>query len=284
MNVRHGFPRSLALVTLVVGSSSWRPLPETTIFSPELRLAGIPNGADSPSGPQPPCNQDPTPPYPSLDQPAIVKSWSGTDAALKRDWTPPACTGWFATGFSTMVTIAARFHVSGGAPSFLQRLGAISELTGLRYWSATHKQWRTLIEDAYALSASQADQRRNDFAPDEMKEGSLLYFEQTDNLSGKGVYRMYIAKASEDRLVVEVENVTTLRYLLVPVLHPGEIQAIYFLDRESGDVWRYYAMVRTGKSANHLIARNEASAVNRAAALYRHLVGLPTDQEPPAAP
>jgi len=113
---------------------------------------------------------------------------------------------------------------------------------------------------------------------------TVLYFEQSDNLTGKGTYRMYIAKASEDRLVVEVENVTTLRYLLVPVLHAGEIQSIYFLDRESDNVWRYYGMVRTGKEANHLIARNESSAVNRAAALYRHFVGLPTDQEPPAAP
>jgi hypothetical protein len=239
---------------------------------------------ESTSVPQPPCNQNPTPPYPPLDQPAIVKSWSGTNLALKRDWTPPACTGWFATGFSTMVSVSARFRYTAGAQGLLQRLGAISELTGVRYWSTTHRQWRTLIVDAYALSASQADQRRNDFAADEMKEGTVLYFEQTDNLSGKGVYRMYIAKASEDRLVIEVDNVTTLRYLLVPVLHPGEIQSIYFLDRESDNVWRYYAMVRTGKSANRLIARNESSAVNRAAALYRHLVGLPTDQEPPAAP
>jgi len=183
-----------------------------------------------------------------------------------------------------MVTIGARFHYSGGVQGLLQRLGAVSEFTGVRYWSTTRKQWRTLIVEAYALSAPQADQRRNDFAPGEMKEGTVLYFEQTDNLSGKGVYRMYIAKASEDRLVVEVENVTTLRYLLVPVLHPGEIQSIYFLDRESDNVWRYYAVVRTGKEANHFIEKNESSAVNRAAALYRHFVGLPTDQEPPAAP
>jgi len=270
------------------------PAPHTQRF-PDLSAANPPSAAvtapvssaaeaDAASGPQPPCNQEPTPPYPALDQPAIVKSWSGTAPTLKRDWIPPTCTGWFATGFSTMVTITARFRYSAGADGLLQRLGAISELAGVRYWSATHKQWRTLILDAYALSASQADRRRENFSPAEMHEGSMLYFEQTDNLSGKGVYRMYIAKASEDHLVVEVENVTTLRYLLVPVLHAGEMQSIYFLDREPDNVWRYYSMVRTGKDANHLIARNESSAVNRAVALYRHVVGLPTDQEPPAAP
>jgi hypothetical protein len=183
-----------------------------------------------------------------------------------------------------MVTIVARFRFASGTDGLLQRIGAISELTGVRYWSVTHKRWRTLIVDAYALSASQATQRRTDFAPSEMKEGAVLYFEQSDNLSGTGVYRIHIAQASADRLVVEVENVTTLRYLLMPVLHSGDTQLIYFLDRESENVWRYYGMARTGKGANRLIAGNESSAVNRAVAIYRHLVGLPTDQEPPTAP
>jgi hypothetical protein len=60
------------------------------------------------------------------------------------------------------------------------------------------------------------------------------------------------------------------------------MQSIYFLDRESDDVWRYYSIVRTGKNANGLIAGNEASSVNRAVAFYRYLAGIPTDQEPPA--
>ena len=153
----------------------------------------------------------------------------------------------------------------------------------MRYWSTTHKQWRTLILDAYAVTDLQRGQHREDFTSNEMKEGKDLYFEQTDNLSGKVVYRMHIAEASADRLVFEIENVSTMRHLLIPVLHPGEMQSIYFLDRESDDVWRYYSLVRTGKNANGLIAGNEASSVNRAVAFYRYLVGIPTDQEPPAA-
>jgi hypothetical protein len=74
-----------------------------------------------------------------------------------------------------------------------------------------------------------------------------------------------------------------MRYVFVPILHPGEMQSICFLDRESDTVWRYYSVVRTGKSASRLIAGNESSAVNRAVAFYRHAVGIPTDQEPPAA-
>ena len=153
----------------------------------------------------------------------------------------------------------------------------------MSYWSTTHKQWRTLIVDAYALTDLQSGRRRGDFTSDEMKEGKVLYFEQVDNLSGKAVYRMHIVEASTKRLVFDVENVSTMRYFLIPVLHPGDLQSMYVLDRESDSVWRYYSIMRTGKNANGLIAGNESSSVNRAVAFYRHLVGIPTAQEPPGA-
>ena len=132
------------------------------------------------------------------------------------------------------------------------------------------------------MTGFEQGKRREDFTPEQIKEGKVLYFEQADNLSGKAIYRMHIAEASADRLVFDVENVSTMRYFFITLFHPGEMQTIYFLDRESENVWRYYSIVRTGKNANRLTG-NESSAVNRAAAFYRSLAGIPTDQEPPAA-
>jgi hypothetical protein len=232
-------------------------------------------------GPQPPCGKESIPPYPGLDDSAVVKSWSESD--FGRDWKPPACTGWAAVGFTTLVTTVARFRYTSEVEGLLRHMGAISQLAGMRYWSITHKRWQTLIVDAYALTSLQPSQRREDFTPDEIKASKVIYFEQADNLSGKAIYRMHIAEASADRLVFDVQNVSTMRYLFIPILHPGEMQSIYFLDRESDNVWRYYSIVRTGKNANGLIARNESSSVNRAVAFYRHLVGIPTAQEPPGA-
>jgi hypothetical protein len=233
------------------------------------------------SGPQPPCGEAPVPPYPGLDHSPIVKSWSGSDSG--HDWKPPACTGWAEAGFATLVTTVARFRYASGAEGLLRRVGAISELSGMRYWSTTHKRWQTLIVDAYASAGSQPTQRRQDFTPAEMKEGSLLYFEQVDNLSGKAVYRMHITKASADRLVFDVENVSVMRYLFVTLFHPGEMQSIYFLDRESANVWRYYSIARTGRNSSRMSTGHESSSNNRAVAFYRSLAGIPTDQEPPAA-
>jgi hypothetical protein len=232
-------------------------------------------------GPQPPCGVEPVPSYPGLDESAVVKSWSRTE--LGRDWRPPACTGWSEAGFTTLVTTVARFRHTAAAEGLLRKIGAISGLAGMRYWSTTHKQWQTLIVDAYAVTGAQFAQRRGDFTPEEMNQGTVLYFEQVDNLTGKALYRMHISEASPDRVVFDVQNLSTMHYFFVPLFRPGEVQSIYFLDRESEDVWRYYSIVRTGKNSNQLLTGNESSAVNRAVAFYRNLAGIPADQEPPAA-
>jgi hypothetical protein len=282
MNCLFRLWKALVLLTLVLVSPVFDPAREPHSF-PMFAAAGQPaqlTDAERELGPQPTCGEDPIPPYPRVDDPAVVRSWSQSD--FSRTWRPPACTGWTDPGFTTLVTTAARFRHDSGAEGLLRRLGAISQLSGVRYWSATHKRWRTLVLDAYALTALQG-RRREDFTSDEMKQGAVLYFEQEDNLSGKATYRMHIVEASPERIVIDVENVTAMRYFHVPILHPGDMQSIYFLNRESDAVWRFYSIVRAGRNAGRLIAGNPSSAVNRAAAFYRHFVGIPTDQEPPAA-
>jgi hypothetical protein len=233
------------------------------------------------SSPRPPCGMEPDPPYAELDSPAIVKFWDVSD--LSRDWRPPGCTGWTETGFSTLITTGARFRYTSGAEGLLRHIGAISELAGMRYWSTTHKQWRTLIESAHALTGPQQNHRRQDFVPDELRDGSLHFFEQVDNLAGTAVYQIHIAEDSADRLVFEVENVSVMSRFFVTLFHPGEMQSIYYLDRESDNVWRYYSLVRTGRNASWLTMGHPSSSINRAVAFYRSLAGIPTDQEPPAA-
>jgi hypothetical protein len=233
------------------------------------------------SGPQPPCGMEAIPPYPGLDNAPSVKYWSESD--FGHDWKPPACTSWAEAGFSTLVTTVARFRYTSGAEGLLRHIGATSKLAGMRYWSTTHKQWRTLIVNAHALTGSQPNHLRQDFMPDEMKEGKLLYFEQADNLSGTVIYRMHFIEASADRLVFDVENAGSIGNFFVTLFHPGEMQSIYFLDRESDNVWRYYSILRTGRNASRLAAGHESSSINRAVAFYRSLAGIPTDQEPPAA-
>jgi hypothetical protein len=80
-----------------------------------------------------------------------------------------------------------------------------------------------------------------------MEERKSLSFQQEDNLSGNTMYRMRARSVSSDRLVLDTENISIVRYFYVPIFRPGDIQSIYFFDRELNDVWRYYGIVRTNK-------------------------------------
>ena len=250
------------------------------VFLAAILCGEAPNHVDS--GPVPPCGSTPVPPYPDVDKSPAVKAWDRSD--LARDWTPPVCAGWAAPGFTTMVGTAALFRHNSGIEGLLGRIGAISELAGVRYWSTTHKRWQTLIISAYALSGSAGGRRRKDFSPDEITEDKSLYYQLEDNLSGKAVFRMHIQSISADRLVFDTENISTMRYFLLPIFRAGEMQSIYFFERDSQDVWRYYSIARTGANASKLSGGRTASSINRAVAFYRYMAAIPTDREPPASP
>jgi hypothetical protein len=84
-------------------------------------------------------------------------------------------------------------------------------------------------------------------------------------------------------VVVESANVDAIRQWGITLYAPGGLHTLYFLKKQSPGVWAFYSITRL--LPNSLLAQgHEKSLVNRAVALYRHIVGLPTDAEPPAAP
>ena len=238
------------------------------------------NPAGAGSGPQTPCGAEPLPPFPPLEASPVVRVWNSSEL---QDWKPPACTGWGASDFPTIVAVAARFRFTGGIDELRHRVGAVSETKGMLYWSATQKRWQELILDAHASPGPDGSQRRADFSVDEIAEGRTLFFEQEDNVFGKVSYRMRIRSASAMRLVFEVENAAAIRYLMIPLFELGQVQSIYYLEKEAAGLWRYYSIARSSGRAGALITGFEASAINRAVAFFRHLAGIPADQEPPAA-
>ena len=231
------------------------------------------------TAPNPPCGSGEVfPAYPEVGGAPAVEVWDRDGLGAK--WTPPDCSGWKDSGFAMLVVTAGRFRVPGGSAELLRRIGAISELRGILYWSTTHQAWRTLITSASALDGAA---QRKDFSPEELASGRTVQFEQEDNLTGRASYQLHVHSATAERIVFDTENTSAMKYLFLTVFHPREMQTVYFLDRESPDVWRFYSMTRTGSKASSLATGHDASSINRAVAFYRHLAGIPTDQEPPAA-
>src|SRR5437899_5878370 len=100
------------------------------------------------AGPQPPCGHAPDPPYPSLDEPPAVQVWE--PAEVSPDWSPASCTGWSTSAFSTLTAAAARFRYTGGIDGLRRRIGAISAMKGMLYWSTTDRRCQPLILEAHA--------------------------------------------------------------------------------------------------------------------------------------
>jgi hypothetical protein len=245
-----------------------------------LVVAG-PVAANPDSGPIAPCGPNSAAPYPAFAEAPNVRNWRAGD--IPAGWAPAACIGWASQRFTVLTALAGRFRFRGGIDDLVARFGAQSAWRGIRYWSVLDKTWNTLITDASALTGGRDGQRRPDFSVAEMKSGAELYFLQQDNRSSNPVvYRMRVTEAEPTRMVVTMENVTAVSLLLFTLFGPGDLQSTYVFEQLAPDTWGYYSL-SGARESYAVIGDQDASYVNRAAAIYRHLIGIPGDQGPPLA-
>jgi hypothetical protein len=238
-------------------------------------------GADD--APRAPCGVAPLPAYAEPGAAPNVRAW-GSSSKLAREWLAPPCIGWATPGFDVLVAVSGSFKYEGEIDALLTRIGAVSSMKGMRYWSTTDKAWRPLVTDAFALSGPDPGLKRPDFAAAQITKGQSLYFAQSDNRStGKTVYRQRVLAAEREHLCIESENTTAVKMMMLTLFGPGDVQSVIFLDRRAPGAWNFYSLSRTRAGSSMLPGSHEASYINRAVAYYRHIAGLPTDQEPPAA-
>ena len=239
-----------------------------------------PGTAHAATGPVPPCTSldaETEPAYGALNGPPQVAVFKEIELAL-----PAACPGAASGRFEIAVSLAGRFENAGGVSDMARKIGAISTLAGLRYWSVTEARWRALFSDIFAVNDESPWARRPDFSALEVLGGGTLHFAQDDTRSsGLSIHALKVTRVSSQRLVIESYNVTPIRLLLLPMFEARSLRSFHFLHRERPGHWSYYglSLVRAGGVLTH-----ERSLVNRAAAYYRFLAGMPADGAPPLAP
>ncbi len=227
--------------------------------------------------PRPPCAPG-DPPYPAYTAEGAlpaVEVWQ--NVALPNG----DCFGALVGPMSTVAALSGRFRFAGTLDDLAARIGAVSETVGQLYWSTTDQTWRELISEAFALSEADTEFRRPDFTAEEVRSGAALYFAQNDTRStGLNVYRLRAWGTDADRLTVETVNETPVSFTFVTLFQEEGLLSLHFIERLDGDLWGYYglAAVREGSVAGHT-----KSLVNRAAAFYRFLRGVPGDEGAPLA-
>lgn len=245
-----------------------------------LVLALLVSRSQAAAPPVTPCSSERpaiSPAYGAVDGRPTIETWQDLSLGVE-----DTCSKAIRGRMRLVVALAGRFRSAKSLEELAARLGAISSMKGLLYWSISDGRWRELISDAFALRAPTPDARRPDFSAEEILSGRPLYFAQDDTRStGLNLYSMTVRKLGAGRMAVEIVNLTPIRFLLVTLFEPRSLYSVQFIGRSAPDVWDYYALsaMRDGSLDGH-----EGSFINRAAALYRFVRGVPGDGEPPLAP
>jgi hypothetical protein len=222
------------------------------------------------------------PRYAALDAPPIAQAervgLNGADA--------PAGAGCFGKSDSATIwiTVASVIRSADSRNAFIGRFGAITQLLTTQYWSTTEQKWRPLVSSAFATAAADSTLPRGDYSSADLATGENHYYQVTDSRSGRGVsYRLKVLSSQPGRIVIETANVDAVKKWGLTIYPPDGLHTFYFLDERSPGVWAYYSITRVIPKT-FLAEGHEKSYINRAVALYRHYVRLPTNAEPPAAP
>lgn len=229
-----------------------------------------------------PCGSNPYPAYASPGPLPALALWQAGE--LPAGWVPPACTGWAPREGSVVFAVAGRFTHEGPIHTLLARAGAFSRQTEIRRWNVKTGQWEQQYQASAALAGPDPDLRRPDFKPAEFVEEAQLYFVQ-DAVESLGpiVHELTVRESSAERLVMTTRNVNKGRAYLMPVIDPGGLEGFFMVEREAGSIWRYYSLTRVRLLIPDAMAPPPNDHLNKAVALFRFLVGMPTDTEPPAA-
>jgi hypothetical protein len=224
------------------------------------------------AAPVPPCAGAVEPPYAAVGGQPNVAVWYAEDL---RGWQAPTCTGWQQSSLDAIAASAARFHHAGTADDLLARFAAVSQYTQIPYWSPNNQEWRILVHNASALTGPDLKLKRDDFTAAELAKGEPVFLYMGGSVLNDIVYRMQVTERTPDKLTVALENVVALRVLGIPMMKEGASQFLFSFEREAGEVWRSYVLVRVGSVMNVVARPPMDQYANRAVALYRFFAGLP---------
>ena len=224
------------------------------------------------------CAAAPPVRFPAQDQAPLVAVYKN-----EVDGLPPKadCLTHGPAGSELWVSVAGTAHRVADPGSVLARFGQISQMRAIRYWSISDHLWRPLLSSAAALTTPTGKERA-DFSLQELESGSALYYEQADSRSArKVVYELRLLQSSSQGFVLSMVNISPLQWWGMTLYKAGDLDTVYFLEHAAGDEWHFHSLSRM-PLGNHLLSAQDGSYINRAVAMYRFLLGIPTDSEPPA--
>ncbi|MDD3981864.1 MAG: hypothetical protein PHT55_06655, partial [Spirochaetales bacterium] len=152
-------------------------------------------------------------------------------------------------------------------------LCSVESLSGLEYWSASRGKMRLLYESVYKIDSEAARKPVNSPTRAEaaaLEPGRSLEFLalQKDTSFGANVFGYTLLRGGES-LLLKSENLSVLRYLMLPFVSPGNMQSRLWVIPCREGLLLYF--MTTMESINFAVERVFESTGNRALALLRWL-------------
>lgn len=117
-------------------------------------------------------------------------------------------------------------------------LHAVSTMKGIPYYSFSRGTNRVLFSESYAVDSTTRKERVADSTFSEIPTEDLIYTFQEDGTFGKNVYEERFSFRN-DHLLVRIHNITTISFLFLPLIQPGDLVSQIVLIPNGNDVAFY---------------------------------------------
>jgi hypothetical protein len=153
-----------------------------------------------------------------------------------------------------------------GLLALYNALHAVSTMKGVTYWSVTRGREMVLFLQSYVIASPEKPDRVPDLLFDEIPGEHDLFTFQEDSSFGKNTYEEHFS-ARTDHLLVKTENLSTIAFLLIPIIQPHGLVSQVVAVPAGKDVLFYgLAYMRSGFPIGDKSSRVQ-SLENRLAAL-----------------
>ncbi len=116
-------------------------------------------------------------------------------------------------------------------------LHSVNSMQGIQYYSHTRKKLRTLFEKSYIIQYPSLKQA-NDPVVKNLQQTYTFYILQKDKTFGEVPYR-YTIYQKPDFILLKTENVSTIKYSMIPVVDKRKFKFFMFILDKGEDIALY---------------------------------------------
>ena len=223
------------------------------------------------------CGQAPSPPFPPPEKPAIVQSWLQDG---RQDGPLPDCGHLRGREFALLVRVTASWTAPGDVRDQLLRLGAVSAMKDMHYWSFSDRKRQPLVRDSFAVDGPASTKPRADFTLAELRSGAVLHYLQSDyRTSSLVLYSLQVLHSGNDSFTLRIENLGDVRFMGVTFVPARAMQWLLTVERLGPERWGYRSLLGVQQLGFGMAEKYRLSNLSRSVAMFDLLSGRQTEIE-----